>query len=408
MSTEPVTSQRNDLPAYPLVLHDDLSIDLAYRELQHKGPFKAQLPFGEPIWIATRYEDVKTVYGDRRFGKAMGYGRDTPRMHGMSHGSDTSRLDNMDPPDHTRVRRLASGAFAPAQMRSMAGWIEGLTAALLDDVSAQGKGVDFMAWFAWKLPLQVICGILGAPDEAIPMFRVWVDQLTGVNSTIEERMEAYGNIRDYVRGLIGERRETITDDLLCILVQAHDDDDRLSEEELVNLATTLFLGGFETTAAQLGSTVWTLMANRDLWQELLDDPELLPNALEELWRWIPSFRHGQPMIRWANEDVELSDGVVIPAGDPVLPEHQVANRHESVFEHGWELDFHRVEPAPHLSLSWGPHRCMGARLAHLEVETALRALLTRFPALDLAIAPEDVTWSRTTFLRSAEELPIIW
>ena len=142
-------------------------------------------------------------------------------------------------------------------------------------------------------------------------------------------------------------------------MQARDDDDRLNEDELVSLTTTLFLGGFETTAAQLGSMVWTLTAYPHLWQELVDEPDLVPNAMEELWRWIPSFRHGRPMIRWASEDVEMSDGVVIPAGDPVLPEHQVANRDETVFENGWEPYFHRTDPAPHLSLSWGPHRCLG-------------------------------------------------
>jgi cytochrome P450 RapN len=398
----------SELPAYPIVEHDDLSMDRAYWDVQQKGPFKARLPFGEPIWIATRYEDVKTVYGDRRFGKAMGYGRDTPRMQGRGHGSDTSRLDNMDPPDHTRVRRLASGAFAPAQIRSIAGWIDGMTSEFLDDVTAQGPGADFMTLVAWKLPLRVISGILGAPDTSIPMLKAWVDQMTGVDGTERQRKDAYRNLRTYVRQLIAERREATTDDLLCVLVQARDDDDRLSEDELVNLATTLFLGGFETTAAQLGSTVWTLMAHRHLWRELVDDPDLLPNAIEELWRWIPSFRHGHPMIRWASEDVELSDGVVVPAGDPVLPEHQVANRDESVFDDGWELDFHRREPGPHLSLAWGPHRCMGARLANLEVATTLRALLERFPTLDLAVAPEHVEWSRETFLRSAATLPLTW
>lgn len=403
-----MTTVDTNLPTYPIVEHDDLAIDPAYRELQQRGPFKAQLPFGEPIWIATRYEDVKTVYGDRRFGKAMGYGRDTPRMHGHSHGSDTTRLDNMDPPDHTRVRRLASGAFAPARIRGMRGWIEGMTTELLDEIEARGSGADFMDLFAWKLPLRVISGILGAPDEAIPKLKGWVDTMTGPGKEVEERMEAYLGIQGYVRSLIAEHRDNPSDTLLSDLVQAREDDDRFSEDELVALSTTLFLGGFETTAAQLGSVVWTLMTYRHLWEELQSDPELLPNALEELWRWIPSFRHGNPMIRWAAEPVELSDGVVIPKGDAVLPEHQIANRDETVFENGWELDFHRKEPAPHLSLSWGPHRCMGARLATLEVETMLKAILERFPNLELAVAPNDVAWSKTTFLRAAESLPIKW
>lgn len=397
-----------DLPRYPFVEPDDLTIDPRYEELQQQGPFKAQMAFGEPIWVATRYEDVKTAYGDRRFGKAIGVGRDTPRMHEMAHGTDPSRLDNMDPPDHTRVRRLASTAFAPARIREMAGWIEQMTKELLDDVTAAGPGADFMALFAWKLPLQVISGILGIEDEVIPRFKAWIDQMTGLDSTLEQRYEAYENIRGHVRGLIAERRAAAADDLLYVLVSARDDDDRLTEDELVNLSTTLILGGFETTAAQLGSSVWTLMAHRDQWEELLEDPELLPAALEELWRWIPSFRHGRPMIRWANEDVELSGGVVIPAGEPVLPEHQVANRDESVFPHAHELDFHRRDPAPHLSLAWGPHRCMGAHLANLEVEITLRALLDRFPTLGLTVPAEDVVWTRQTFLRSCETLPLTW
>jgi cytochrome P450 RapN len=403
-----VTTDKSELPEYPIVRHDDLSMDPIYRELQRAGPFKARLPYGEPIWIATRYEDVKTVYGDRRFGKAVGHDRDTPRMHGQSHGNDPALLANMDPPDHTRVRRLASAAFSPAQIRSMSGWIEDMTGTLLDDVASHGRGADFMSLFAWRLPLRVISGILGVPEESIPMFKGWIDEMTGIQSTMEQRIEAHGKMTEYIRGLIAERRATTTDDLLCMLVQARDQDDRLTEAELINLSMTLFLGGFETTAAQLGSVVWTMMAYPNLWQELLDDAELLPAATEELWRWIPSFRHGMPMIRWASEDVELSDGVVIPAGDPVLPEHQVANRDESVFPHGWELDFHRQSPQAHLSLGWGPHRCMGAHLANLEVEITLKALLSRFPTLGLTVTPEDVKWSPSTFLRSAAELPLTW
>jgi cytochrome P450 len=233
---------------YPLVRHDDLSMDPMYRELQQRGPFKAQLAFGEPIWVATRYEDVKAIYGDRRFGKALGLGRDRPRMHSMHMPDDPTLLANMDPPDHTRVRRLTSSAFSPPQIRSMSAWIEEMTAQLLDDLAAHGQGADFMALFAWRLPLQVITGMLGAADEHIPKFRSWIDEMTGVDSTIEQRAEAYHNLTGLIRELITERREHPTDDLLSMLVHARDEDDRLSEDELTNLTMTLFLGGFETTA----------------------------------------------------------------------------------------------------------------------------------------------------------------
>ena len=157
---------------------------------------------------------------------------------------------------------------------------------------------------------------------------------------------------------------------------------------------------------QLGTTLFALMTHRGHWQELVDDRNLLPAALEELWRWIPSFKYGVPFVRWASEDVELSGGVVVKAGEPVLPEHSVANRDESVFPNGWELDFHRHAPRPHLSLAFGAHRCMGAHLADLEIQAAFEGLLGRFPRLDLAVPADEIPWSGSTFMRSVETLPI--
>jgi cytochrome P450 RapN/nocardicin N-oxygenase len=130
--------------------------------------------------------------------------------------------------------------------------------------------------------------------------------------------------------------------------------------------------------------------------------------MEELWRWIPSFRYGFPNVRWATEDIELSNGVVIPYGDPIVPERTVGNRDEDVFPHAWDIDFHREDPAPHLTLGWGPHHCVGAHLAHLELELSLVSLLERFPTLRLAVDPHDVPWSTQTMLRSPEALPVTW
>ena len=395
----------NEIIEYPIVRYDDLTIDALYGDLQQRGPIRIKLPFGEPCWLATRYEDAQFTYGDRRFGKALGVGRDTPRMF-ANKIDDPTLMANQDPPDHTRLRRLTSGAFAPAQIRSMRQWIVGLVDELLDGLAAQEQP-DFVPLVAWPLPMRVIGGILGVSEADVPKFRRYVDDMLSIDSPMETRLEARESMRAAIRGLIDERRARSTGDLLSIMVHARDEDDRLSEDELVSLGQSLVLAGFETTAAQLGSTVYTLMSHRQLWQELLDDPAVMPAALEELWRWIPSFRHGMPMIRWASEDLELSGGVVIPAGQAVLAEHQVANRDESVFPHASEIDFHRVDPQPHLALGWGAHRCLGAQLAHMEVEVTLRRLLERFPALELAVAPEDVKWSPATFLRSPAELPLV-
>src|SRR5262245_45522878 len=392
---------------YPLVKDDGIDVDPIYRELQHQGPIKVQLPFGEPCWLATRYEDVRTVYADRRFGKELGLDHDIPRVREIT-ASDPALLANMDPPRHTRMRKLTSAAFSRPRILAMRSWIEGMVDALLDAMEDAGRPADFFSSVAWPLPNHVVTGILGVPGDDVPTFRGWIDRMLATDSTMDQRIEAHGRLRAYILELVVERRRRATDDVLSDLVQARDEGDRLSEDELAMLCLSLFLGGFETTVAQLGSTLYVLTSQPILWEELRDVPRSRPAALEELWRWIPSTRYGMPLVRWAIEDVELSHGVVIPAGHPILPERAVANRDEAVFPDGWSIDFHRDDPQPHLSLGFGAHHCVGASLAHLEIEVTLTKMLARFPGLELATAAEDVTWSRTTFMRSVEALPVSW
>jgi cytochrome P450 len=266
--------------------------------------------------------------------------------------------------------------------------------------------VDFFSCVAWTLPNLVVTGILGVATDDVPMFRAWIDRMLATNSSVETRAEAHASLRAYMLELVAARRRQVTDDVLSDLVQARDQEDQFTEDELVMLCLSLFLGGFETTVAQLGSTFYVLLAHRELWQELLEDRAVRPAALEELWRWIPSTRYGMPLVRWATEDVELSDGVVIAAGEPILPERAVANRDESVFPRAGTVDFHRDDPPAHLSLGFGAHHCVGASLAQLEVEVTLVQMLARFPNLELAIAPHDVRWARASFMRSVEALPI--
>lgn len=399
----------SEIIQYPLSNDGALDVNAAYKELQKKGPTKVQLPYGEPCWLATRYEDARTVYGDRRFSRTLGLTHDWPAMHpGMDRAKDPTLLLNMDPPEHTRLRRLTSGPFSPQRVRALRERIQELADSLLDGMEEEGGPADFVSLYSSQLPPAVLMGILGVPRTDVTKFRAWVDTATAIDVDESEREESQRNVGMYIAGLIGERRERPTDDLLSALVEARDKDDRLNELELISLCFALWFGGFETTVIQLGSTVYTLMTHRDHWQELLENPGLLPAALEELWRWIPSFKYGFPFVRWASEDLELSEGTVVRAGEPVLPEHAVANRDESVFPGGWDLDFHRDKPRPHLSLAFGPHHCIGAHLAHIQVEVTLQTLLRRFPNLELAVPAEDITWSPSTFLRSAEALPVAW
>ena len=364
-----MTAVENDIVEYPMVQDSGLDVDPVYRELQKKPPIRVRLPHGEPAWLATRYDDVRTVYGDRRFSRALGLAHDPPGLFPGELIKNPTLLLNMDPPEHTRLRRLTSGTFSPGRIAQMGEWVQGLVDDLLDEMTSQGRAADFVPAFAERLPVQVLVGILGVAEEDGSRFRGWVDTMSALDAETETKTKARDELHDHIRGLIAARRERRSDDLLGALVAARDEGDRLSEDELLNLCLALWSGGFKTTLMQLGTTVYTLMTHREHWAELLQHPELLPAALEELWRWIPSFRYGAPFSRWAIEDVELSSGLVVRAGEPVLPEHAVANRDESVFPNGWDLDFHRVDPRP---LRDGNRRCEGARRAPLAgVRTAL-------------------------------------
>lgn len=401
-----MTEVTGDVIRYPIVTEHALEVDPVYLELQSRGPVRVQLPYGEQCWVATGYEDVKAVHGDRRFGKEIGVEHDPPRLHPRP-AIDPSMLAMMDPPRHTRIRKLTSATFAKPRVRAMADWVDRLVLELVDEMAVEAGGADFMN-FSWTLPNHVVTGILGIPEEDVPMFRRWIDTMTAAGSTLEQRIENRDLLIDYIKGLIAARRSEPTDDVLSELVQARDDDDRLTEDELVMLSLSLFLGGFETTVAELGSMVFTLLSRRHLWEELVADRDLLPAAIDELFRWIPSFRYGFPNPRWAIEDVELSNGVVIPAGDAIIGERSLSGRDESVYPHASVIEFHREDPAPHLMLGWGPHHCVGAHLATLELHRSLAAILDRFPTMHLTVDPGEVEWSTQTLLRSPVSLPVAW
>ena len=403
-----MSTHTGEIVRYPLVEDDGLEVDPIYQELQQQGPVKVQLPYGEPCWLATRYEDVRTVYSDRRFSRHTPPGVEAPGVWAGAGNIDSTFPLGMDPPEHTKLRRVTAPVFSPRNIRGQEVRVQQLVDALLDRLVEQGPPADFVATFSWDLPIDALTGMLGVRRSDADSFRGWVETTTAFETGEEERAAVHRHLEDYIAALIAERRTQRHDDLLALLVDARDQGERLSEVELQGLVMSLIVGGFETTATQLGSTLYALMTHRARWRELVDDRAALRPALEELWRWIPSFRYGTPFVRWATEDIELSGGVRVPAGDAVLPEQSVANRDESAYPHGWELDFHRVDPLPHLALGFGEHLCMGIHLAKLQVETTVRSLLRRFPMLELAIPAGEVRWPAWTFMRSVEALPLVW
>jgi cytochrome P450 len=271
---------------------------------------------------------------------------------------------------------------------------------------AGGAPADLAESLSWPLPITVICELLGVPVEDRDKFRTWTDQILSLSGHDLERIEeARVGLYGYLAELIAQRRVEPTEDLLGQLVIARDEDDRLSEEELIGFGVTLLVAGHETTANQTGNFVYLLLEHPERWQQLVDDPDLVPSAVEEMLRFVP-LAASAAFSRIAKEDVEVG-GQLVRAGEAVVAHFAIANRDTAVFEHPDELDLTRQEN-PHIAFGHGVHHCLGAPLARMELQLAVGTLVRRLPGLRLAVPADDVTWRADRLVRGVRALPVAW
>ncbi|MGW3650302.1 cytochrome P450 [Streptomyces sp. NPDC000878] len=390
--------------AYPFAI-EKLDFDPLYAELRREQPLcRVQLPYGEPAWLATRYEDVKIVLGDPRFSRAAAVGRDQPRSRPYPAGAGA--MISLDPPEHSRLRRLVAKAFTIRRVEQLRPRVQQIADGLVDTMVAEGAPADFVQAFGLPLPIAVMCELLGVPFEDRTDFRRWADAYLSTSKfTREQVADSRAQLREYVAALTAERRKEPKDDLLSALVAARDAEDRLSEEELLTMAETILVAGHETTATQIPNFVYLLLTNPDQLAALRADLDLVPRAVEELLRYIPAGA-GSSQPRYALEDVELG-GVTVRAGEPVVVDRSSANRDESVYTDPDELDLTRKE-APHIGFGHGAHHCLGAPLARMELQVTLHTLLTRLPGLRFADSADDVVWKSGVSTRGPELMPVTW
>jgi cytochrome P450 len=386
---------------YPFDAATGLELHPAYAEARDTpGMLRIKLPYGEPAWLATRYDDVRLVLGDRRFSRAMAVTSDVPRM-------TPTKLDSgmivKDPPDHTRLRRLVAKAFTQRRVEELRPRVRALAEELVDAMVARGMPVDLVDHFALSLPVAVICELLGVPVADRPRFRAWSDAFLSTNkATAEQFLATRAEFREYMSGLVAARRAVPADDLMTALIEARDEHDRLSELELVDMCTGVLIAGHETTASHIPNFVHVLLAHPERLAELRADPELMPAAIEELLRFTP-LGHGPGFPRYATEDVEVG-GVLVRAGEPVVVEVASANRDPRRFSDPDELRFDRVENQ-HLGLGHGVHHCLGAQLARVELQEGLRALLAKLPGLHV---DGQIEWKVEMPVRGPRLMPIGW
>jgi cytochrome P450 len=399
------TQQVGTARPYPFGEPDRLNLHPLYGELRRAEPVvRVRLPFGEAAWLATRHADVKVVLGDPRFSRAASVGRDEPRTTPRQIGSG---ILAMDPPDHSRLRRLVAKAFTARRVEMLRPEATAIANDLIDGMVAAGSPADLVERFATPLPVRVICRLLGVPHTDQELFRTWSEAIVSTTSLSPEQIQEYmGNLHAYMAGLIAQRRAAPTDDLIGALVEARDtDNDRLTEQEMVELAAGLLAAGHETTVTQISNFLYVLFTNPDRLAELRDRPDLVPGAVEELLRYVP-LGAAAAFARYATEDLELG-GVRIQAGEPVIAALSSANRDAEVFDDPDGLDFAR-DPNPHIGFGHGVHHCLGAQLARMELQVALATLLSRLPGLRLAVDERELPWKSGLLVRGLRAMPVTW
>ncbi len=389
-------------PVFPFPTSDPLEPPPEYAKLAPVT--RATLPSGDPVWLVARHSDVRRLLSDQRFSREAITAPGAPRLLPIAQGSKSIFV--MDPPEHTRLRGLVSKAFAPRRIEALRGRVQAIADGLVDDMIDAGPPADLIAGFAQPLPITVICELLGVPFQDVARFREWTDLMLSFDPASRDQViEARNRLAEYLLALIAEKRRQGGEDLLTVLVHAHTDDDRLTEEELLAFGYTLLGAGYHATTTEIVHSVLHLLRAPDALDALRKDPESLPTAVEELLR-ISQAGGGLGALRIATEDVRVGE-VTIRAGEAVLPLINAANRDPEAFPDPDRMDLHR-SPNQHVAFGHGIHHCLGAQLGRMELQVALGTLLRRMPELRLAVDERDLVWNSGVAFKRPDTLPISW
>ena len=382
----------------------------SYHMLRETEPMH-YMPLG--LYVASRHADIATILRDKRFGKDF-IGRMTrragpqileePVYRSMSHW-----MLQLDPPDHGRLRSLVVRAFSARRIEDMRPRIQAIVDDIINYVEPRGH-MDLIADFAYRLPVTVICDMLGIPEGDREIFHAssrtggrLLDLAPLSPAEIQEQNAFNLSMADYFQHLFELRRRQPGDDLTTHLVQAEEAGDKLTNEELTANIILLFGAGHETTVNLIGNGLLALHRNPDQLRLLRNDPSLAPNAVEELLRYNSSV---QVTGRTTLEDVDEIGGIPLAKGQSVVCLLGSANRDPAVYADPDKLDIRRTDIRP-LSFGGGIHYCVGAQLARLEGEIAINTLLRRLPSLRIDDT-EHPDWRQTFVLRGLNKLPASW
>ncbi|UXY28892.1 cytochrome P450 [Streptomyces sp. HUAS TT20] len=366
----------------------------AYAELRARGRVIHYEPTGQ--WLVPHHADVSALLRDRRLGRTYqhrfsheDFGRTAPPPeHEPFHVLNDHGMLDLEPPDHTRIRRLVSKAFTPRTVERLKPYVGELAGELVSALVAVGGG-DLLKDVAEPLPVAVIAEMLGIPESDRAQLRPWSADICGMyelnpsEDTAAKAVQASVEFSDYLRELIAARRKEPGEDLISGLIAAHDEGDRLTEQEMISTAVLLLNAGHEATVNATVNGWWALFRNQAQLAALRADHSLVPSAIEELMRYDTPL---QLFERWVLDEIEI-DGTTIPRGAEIAMLFGSANHDPAVFTAPETLDLTRADN-PHISFSAGIHYCIGAPLARIELAASMKALLEQAPSLSLVAEPE--------------------
>ncbi|MEU6319891.1 cytochrome P450 [Streptomyces sp. NPDC047009] len=366
----------------------------AYAELRARG----RVHYYEPTdqWLVPHHADVSALLRDRRLGRTYqhrftheDFGRTAPPPeHEPFHTLNDHGMLDLEPPDHTRIRRLVSKAFTPRTVERLKPYVHGLAGDLVSRLVEAGGG-DLLRDVAEPLPVAVIAEMLGIPEADRGQLRPWSADICGMyelgpsEETARKAVRASVEFSDYLRELIATRRKEPGEDLISGLIAAYDEGDRLTEQEMISTCVLLLNAGHEATVNATVNGWWALFRNPDQLAALRADHSLVPSAVEELMRYDTPL---QLFERWVLDEIEI-DGTTVPRGAEIAMLFGSANHDPAVFTSPEKLDLTREEN-PHISFSAGIHYCIGAPLARIELAASMTALLEKAPTLRAAAEPE--------------------
>ncbi|GLV61100.1 cytochrome P450 [Dictyobacter sp. S3.2.2.5] len=418
MSQEQIPSRNEaseeQLPSYPFPFADhSLEVPQEYDHLRQQCPVaRVHMPYGGDAVVPTRYTEIAQAFADPKYGAIKASDGDVPRLEaGAVTGSDESgpaTIFSVSDARHNKLRRVIGPAFTVAAANKLRPRVVEVTQALVDEIERSGPPVDLFEDYAIQVPMTVLCEMLGIPQQEEQLYRESARVMISTTASLQEKQMQGMKLVQYLTPIIQQAQANPGDNILGLLVRAQQKGDEvMTAPEMYGFAMAIIGAGFETVSTTFTNSAFILLQQPELKAQLrvhLEQPDQLSKAIEEVLRVTP-IGHGRPRI--TRESVQLGD-TTLPEGEVVFLAPHAANYDDSVFPDPRTIRFDR-DMQPIMSFGRGIHACLGQQIARMELQVLWQTLLTRLPAVHLAVAPSEVPWRENDALTfGPAHLPVAW